>query len=137
MADDTRMTQMQRDLYAMQKQVGDLAEIKKQMETLTATMNALLQEKSMRSENEDRRQYHEYHEGESSGGGRPYQNLFNKMDFPRFDGDNPANWLYKATQYFDFNQTQGMDRILITSFHIEGEALIWFQDAEFSGLVNT
>jgi hypothetical protein len=79
MADDTRMTQMQRDLYAMQKQVGDLAEIKKQMETLTATMNALLQEKSMRSENEDRRQYHEYHEGESSGGGRPYQNLFNKI----------------------------------------------------------
>jgi hypothetical protein len=59
------------------------------------------------------------------------------MDFLRFDGDNPANWLYKATQYFGFNQTQGMDRILITSFHIEGEALIWFQDAEFSGLVNT
>jgi len=45
-----------------------LAEIKKQMETLTATMNALLQEKSVRSENEDRRQYHEYHEGESLGG---------------------------------------------------------------------
>jgi hypothetical protein len=103
------MTQMQRDLYAMQKQVGDLAEIKKQMETLTATMNALLQEKSVRSENEDRRQYHEYHEGESLGGGRPYQNRFNRMDFPRFDGDNLANWLYKATQYFDFNQTQGMD----------------------------
>jgi hypothetical protein len=34
--------------------------------------------------------------------------------------------LYKATQYFDFNQIQGMDRILIASFHMEGEALIWF-----------
>jgi hypothetical protein len=52
MAEGTRMTQMQRDLDAMQKQVGDLAEIKKQMETLTATMNALLQEKSVGSENE-------------------------------------------------------------------------------------
>jgi hypothetical protein len=45
--------------------------------------------------------------------------------------------LYKATQYFDFNQIQGMDRILIASFHMEGEALIWFQEAEFSGLINT
>jgi hypothetical protein len=59
------------------------------------------------------------------------------MDFSKFDGENPANWFYKATQYFDFYQTQGMDNIPIASFHMEGEALIWFQDAEFSGLFNT
>jgi len=45
--------------------------------------------------------------------------------------------LYQATQYFDFNQTQGMDRIPIASFHMEGEALIWFQNVEFCGLINT
>jgi hypothetical protein len=67
---------MQRDLDAMQKQVGDLAEIKKKMETLTATMNALLHEKSVRLENEDKRQYQDYHEGDSSGCGRPYQRRF-------------------------------------------------------------
>jgi hypothetical protein len=81
---------MQRDLDAMQKQVGDLAEIKKQMETLTATMNALLHEKSVRLENEDRRQYQDYHERDSSGCGRPYQRRFNRMDFPKFDGENPV-----------------------------------------------
>jgi len=88
--------------------VRDLAEMKKQMETLTTTMNALLHEKSVRSENEDRRQYQDYREGNSSEGGRPYQHRFNRMDFPKFDGENPANWLYKATQYFDFNQIQGI-----------------------------
>jgi hypothetical protein len=57
--------------------------------------------------------------------------------FQSLMGENPTNWLYKPTQYFDFNQIQGMDRILIASFHMEGEALIWFQEAEFSGLINT
>lgn len=30
-----------------------------------------------------------------------------------------------------------MDKIPMASFHMEGEALVWFQDAEYSGLVNT
>lgn len=30
-----------------------------------------------------------------------------------------------------------MDRIPIASFYMEGEALIWFQDADYSGLIST
>lgn len=30
-----------------------------------------------------------------------------------------------------------MDRIPIASFHMEGESLIWFQDAEYNDLVNS
>jgi hypothetical protein len=151
MAEGTRMVQMQRDIDSMQNQMGQLSEIKKhvgeiseikkqladvsdmkrQMESLTATMTALLQDKTGRADHEERH----YYEGETSGGGRHYQQRFNRMDFPKFDRVDPANWLYKATQYFDFNQIQGMDRIPIASFHMEGEALIWFQDADYSGLI--
>jgi hypothetical protein len=60
-----------------------------------------------------------------------------EMDFPWFDGDDPANWNYKDNLYFAFHETQGMDKIPIASFHMEGEALIWFQDVEYSGLVKT
>ncbi len=25
-----------------------------------------------------------------------------RLDFPRFDGDNPFGWLYKVSQFFDY-----------------------------------
>jgi hypothetical protein len=28
-----------------------------------------------------------------------------RLDFPRFDGDNPAGWTYKVNQFFDYYQT--------------------------------
>lgn len=101
MADGTRMTQMQRGIDSMQHQLGqiteikhqvvNLSEIKMQMEALTATMNSLLNEKTTRLDMEETRQFNDYHEGENSGGSRNYHNRFNRMDFPQFDGDNPAN----------------------------------------------
>jgi hypothetical protein len=57
--------------------------------------------------------------------------------FPRFDGDNPANWSYKANQFFKYYQTPMYHRIHMASFHMEGEALIWFQDADNAGLFST
>jgi hypothetical protein len=56
-----------------------------------------------------------------------------RLEFPRFDGDNPANWSYKANQFFDFYQTPLYHRLRMASFHMEGEALIWFQDADDAG----
>jgi len=28
-----------------------------------------------------------------------------RLDFPRFDGDNPAAWTYKVNQFFDYYHT--------------------------------
>jgi hypothetical protein len=56
-----------------------------------------------------------------------------RLDFSRFDGDNPAGWTYKVNQFFDYYQTPLYQRIRMASFHMEGEALIWFQDADESG----
>jgi hypothetical protein len=28
-----------------------------------------------------------------------------RLDFPRFDGDNPSGWSYKVNQFFDYYQT--------------------------------
>ena len=53
-----------------------------------------------------------------------------KLDFPRFSGDEPASWVYKANQYFKYYQTLIVEKLLIASFHMELEALIWFQEAE-------
>ena len=60
-----------------------------------------------------------------------------KLDFSQFKGDDPASWLYKANQYFNFYQMPLSERLLMDSFHINGAALIWFQDSEETGLFAT
>jgi hypothetical protein len=66
-------------------------------------------------------------------GDRLFQTLPLRLEFPCFDGDNPAGWTYKVNQFFNYYQTPLHHRIRMASFHMEGEALIWFQDADESG----
>jgi hypothetical protein len=56
-----------------------------------------------------------------------------RLDFPRFDGDNPSGWSYKVNQFFDYYQTPLYQRVRMASFYMEGEALVWFQDADEAG----
>jgi len=56
-----------------------------------------------------------------------------RLDFPRFDGENPSAWTYKVNQFFNYYHTPLYQRIRMASFHMEGEALVWFQDADEEG----
>ena len=38
--------------------------------------------------------------------------------------------MYKANHYFNFYQTPLNERLLTVSFHMDGDALVWFQDCE-------
>jgi hypothetical protein len=60
-----------------------------------------------------------------------------RLDFPSFYGDNPSAWTYKVNQFFDHYQTPLYQRIRMSSFHMEGEALVWFQDVDEVGLFPT
>jgi hypothetical protein len=66
-------------------------------------------------------------------GERPIHARAMRLDFPRFDGNNPAAWTYKANQFFDYYQIPLYHRTRMASFHMDGEALIWFQDADEAG----
>ena len=56
-----------------------------------------------------------------------------KLEFSRFKGDNPSCWVYKAHQFFQLYGTPLNQKILLASYHMEEEALIWFQEAEQAG----
>ena len=47
-----------------------------------------------------------------------------RLDFPRFKGDDPASWVFKSNQYFSFYQTPFDERLLMASFHMDGDALV-------------
>ena len=53
----------------------------------------------------------------------PHQHL--KLSFPKFNGDDPTGWIYKAEQYFDFMNITPGQQVQLASFHLEGIALQW------------
>nr|XP_023872616.1 uncharacterized protein LOC111985197 [Quercus suber] len=57
-----------------------------------------------------------------------------KLEFPRFFGEDPMSWVYKANQYFRYYNTPIGENLMLASFHMEGEALIWFQEGEEIGV---
>jgi hypothetical protein len=50
-----------------------------------------------------------------------------KLDFPRFDGKNVLNWIFKAEQFFDYHNTPDADQLVIASVHLDHDVVPWFQ----------
>lgn len=46
-----------------------------------------------------------------------------RLEFPRFDGIDPASWVYRAAQFFSYHQTPPNQWVSIASFHLERKAL--------------
>jgi len=59
-----------------------------------------------------------------------------KLNFPRFDGTNPMNWILKAQQFYNYNRTPEQQKVSFVAFHTEGKALIWYNwlmDSGYAG----
>ncbi|KHN28867.1 Transposon Ty3-G Gag-Pol polyprotein, partial [Glycine soja] len=50
-----------------------------------------------------------------------------KLDVPRFDGYDPLGWIFKISQFFEYQGTPKEERIMVASFYLDGPALSWFQ----------
>jgi hypothetical protein len=59
-----------------------------------------------------------------SFGGEAFQTRSLCLDFPRFDGEDPEGWCYRASQFFDYYCISDAQRFTISSFHMEGKALV-------------
>ncbi|GKD23602.1 trichome birefringence-like protein 12, partial [Tanacetum coccineum] len=45
-----------------------------------------------------------------------------KLDFPRFDGSDPLNWLFHAEQFFTYYETPDIQRLTIASVNFQGSS---------------
>ena len=50
-----------------------------------------------------------------------------KLEVPRFDGMDPAGWIFKIWQFFEYHATPEHESLTIASFYMEGKALARFQ----------
>jgi hypothetical protein len=65
--------------------------------------------------------------GSSSSSTQPFQMRNIKLDFPRFDGSEVLNWIFKAEQFFEFYDTPDNHRLTIAAVHMEKDVVPWFQ----------
>ena len=53
---------------------------------------------------------------------------FFKMEFPIYDGEvDPLVWLNCCDQFFDTQHTASTEKVGIASFHLTGDAQLWYQ----------
>ncbi|KAL5789485.1 hypothetical protein ACOSQ2_004373 [Xanthoceras sorbifolium] len=50
-----------------------------------------------------------------------------KLNFPTYGGDDPAGWIFKAEQYFDFKGIDSQQHVQLASFHLEGVTLLCYR----------
>ena len=56
-----------------------------------------------------------------------------KLEFPRFHGEETNCGVYRANQFFFYHNTPEHQKVTIAYFHLDEEALIWFQNVEQVG----
>jgi hypothetical protein len=56
-----------------------------------------------------------------------------KIDFPKFDGYDPSWWIYRANKFFYYHRTPYNQKLVLASVHMEGKALVWYQDMNMFG----
>jgi hypothetical protein len=58
---------------------------------------------------------------------RNHTNL--KLNFPTYvgEGEDPTGWIFKAEQYFEFQNIDAPQRVQLASFHLSNIALHWYR----------
>lgn len=54
-----------------------------------------------------------------------YATRISKLDFPKFDGRNVHEWLYRCENFFRLDETTPESKVRLASIHLEGLALQW------------
>ncbi|XP_054822342.1 uncharacterized protein LOC129320773 isoform X2 [Prosopis cineraria] len=50
-----------------------------------------------------------------------------KVNFPKFDGTDALNWIFRAEQYFSYYQMTDDQKVVLASVNMEGDIIPWFQ----------
>ena len=119
----------------LEEQRADISGIRDSLAALSESMAQLHrdnQTRGHRDEEDSVNRNHGNNGGNRNGGynGGPnggVQARFSRLDFPRFNGEDPTGWIYKADQFFRYQGTAEAERILLASFHLQDEALQWYQ----------
>lgn len=50
-----------------------------------------------------------------------------KLDIQCFDGQDPLGWIFKITQFFDYQAMPDNECLMVALFYMKGPTLCWYQ----------
>ncbi|KAJ1428448.1 Retrotransposon gag domain [Sesbania bispinosa] len=115
MAENTRMKELVADVKRMLELMETRdKEYSHRFEVMESSIEVLLHKRPV---------------GDSSSGAPPppFQVRNIKLDFPRFDGTDVLQWIFKAEQFFDYYKTPDDQRLTIAAIHLDKGVVPWFQ----------
>ncbi|XP_057485835.1 fucosyltransferase 2-like [Actinidia eriantha] len=121
--------------------IRSLNEFRKESETqirdLNNSISRFIQAVDQRLEDrgESVRRSEEPVENTSHNSNHQYRSM--KIEVPRFDGTDVSGWIFKIEQFFQFYNTPVGQRILISSFNLDGPALSWFKWMHSNGFIES
>ncbi|XP_077232454.1 uncharacterized protein LOC143869781 [Tasmannia lanceolata] len=108
------------------KQAKAITELRQLVAAMNLKYEQLISKSPSQREDDQAESMRQLRESSSSLRGS-IQTQFAKIDFPRFNGDDPKAWAYRCEKSFDFNQIDVADKVQLASIHLEDKALQWFR----------
>ncbi|KAG5036561.1 hypothetical protein JHK86_017401 [Glycine max] len=60
-----------------------------------------------------------------------------KLEVPWFDGQDPLGWIFKITQFSNYQGIPNVEHLIVGSFNMEGPALCWYRWMSWNGFLTT
>ena len=51
----------------------------------------------------------------------------NRLEFPRYGGDDPTKWLNRVAYYFEYLDVPEQEKVTVAAYYMEGKAHQWWQ----------
>ncbi|KAH9792244.1 hypothetical protein KPL71_004039 [Citrus sinensis] len=121
---ETKVGDIQDKMQRMELGINDkLAHIEATLSKIADSINTSRGSPSINNNNASSRLGREV----STGGPQHFQSKVAKLEFPRYSGDDPTEWFNRASQFFEYQESTDDQKVVLASFHLEGEANQWWQ----------
>ncbi|KAG6476184.1 hypothetical protein ZIOFF_065420 [Zingiber officinale] len=114
---ETRMDKLEKTMASL---VTIVQELKDHLEADSSS--SILIKKGI---NQQSRQQH-YDQGANSNEDREHNHLRMKVEFPRWENNDPIGWISRAEKYFRFHGTSDNAKVELASINLEGDAIQWY-----------
>lgn len=133
---EKRLSELFNEYTEIQKGVihQEIKSVHKKIDSLSGRVDQVEEKQFTRGESSSQQKNKWVVQG--GGEGTPRQPRI-KMDPPVTDGSDPHTWLFKATEFFEFNAIPKGERLKVTGLMLDGAAVEWFRRMKRNDLINT
>ncbi|KAG6497148.1 hypothetical protein ZIOFF_045036 [Zingiber officinale] len=114
---ETRMDKLEKTMASL---VTIVQELKDRLE-VDSSSSILIK----RGKNQQSRQQ-QYDQGANSNEDREHNYPRMKVEFPRWENNDPIGWISRAEKYFRFHSTSDNAKVELASINLEGDAIQWY-----------